>query len=664
MLQASLSTLVPVALVLALLVSLVPRCAMVARGLLILAAAAGVFLCCCDLWLPVASYALPFGPDINGTQFLLGPNAAWLLGFGFAAAFFVFMAGSRGHAPRGWCFGAAMGLLGAYGVAGLQDGFSFLVAYEVMSLGGAVMIMADRLNDESGRPVLFMLALLEAGAVALLASYLALSVASGSVAFSGFAGGIQTLPAGIRFFIGLLLLIGFGAKLGVLPFHEWFPDAYGSASGASGALMSGIILNAAFFALGRALLTWFQGCAEVMLALGILLVIVGIISAILNALYAFQQENWRRLLSFSSAENGSIAVALLGAALIFAQNGSGMLSGLAWIVALLHLAGHSLAKTALFLSADAVALAAGDDRLAQRGLLARRAPWLGIGALIAVMSLAAMPPQAGFVSEWYLFQTFFQAFHVQSLAGRVTLVLGGAGLALTAAIAFAMSIKVFGLGLLGRPVHPTPALPKRHQLGVFVLGLLVVALAVGMPVWLDDLARAGFGSGVGAASMMSDHWILVPLTSNFAFISPSKLIIAMPLLALIPIILLLLARRRFVVRRVPVWYGGLQQDPARVATTQLTFSNAMRTFYGFIYRPRVQIKRDYEDTTAERSYFLSRISFSHDVAPFFGPLLFRPLEQGAMRLAKFAQRIQSGSLNLYLGIIGVILAILLATILF
>lgn len=662
--QASFSALVPALLILALLVCLVPRGAVLARGLLILAAAAGIILCCSDLVWPNVGYAAPFGPDVSGTRFLLDPNAAWLLGFGFVAAFFVFIAGSRGHAPRGWCFGAAMGLLGAYGVAGLQDGFSFLVAYEVMSLGGAVMIMADRLNEQSGRSVLFMLALLEAGAVALLASYLALSVASGSVAFSGFTGAIQTLPEGVRFFIGLLLLVGFGAKLGILPFHEWFPDAYGAASGASGALMSGIILNAAFFALGRALLTWFQGCGGVVLALGILLVVVGIISAILNALYAFQQDNWRRLLAFSSAENGSVAVALLGAALIFAQNGSSMLSGLAWIVALLHLAGHSLAKTALFLSADAVALAAGDDRLVQRGLLAGRAPWLGIGALIAAMSLAAMPPQAGFVSEWYLFQTFFQAFHVQALAGRVTLVLGGAGLALTAAIAFAMSVKIFGLGLLGRPPLPMPALPARHQFGVFVLGLLVVVLAVGMPVWLDHLVQAGFGAGIGAAASMSDHWLLVPLTAGFAFISPSKLVIAMPLLALIPIILLLLARRRFAVRRAAVWYGGLRQDPARVSTTQLTFSNAMRTFYGFVYRPRVQIERDYNDGGTDRSYFLSRLSFSHDVAPVFGPLLFRPLERATMRLAKFAQRIQSGSLNLYLGIIGVILVILLATILF
>jgi formate hydrogenlyase subunit 3/multisubunit Na+/H+ antiporter MnhD subunit len=644
--------------------SLVPRSASLARVLLICGAIAGVALCCADLPSPSLAFALPFGPDMDGTHFLLDANASWLLGFGFAASALVFIAGPNTASPRGWCFGAAMALLGAYGVAGLQDGVSFLVAYEVMSLGGAVMIMADRRTEEAGRPVLFMLAILEAGAVALLVAYLILTAQSGSPDFAGFATAAQALPDGIRVFVGILLLIGFGAKIGIIPFYEWFPDAYGAASGATGALMSGVILNVAFFALGRALLTWFQLNPGTTLTLGILLVAIGVISAVLSALYAFQQESWRRLLAFSSAENGSVAIALLGAALIFAQNGSGMFAGLAWIAALIHLAGHTLAKSGLFLTADAVTLAAGDDRLIQRGLLSGRAPWLGIGALIGVMSLAAMPPQAGFVSEWYLFQTFFQAFHVGSLAGRLALVLGGAGLALTAAIAFAMSIKLFGLGLQGSDAAPPPAIPGRHQGVVFVLGIMVLALAVGMPVWLGQLAQAGFISSVGASLAMRDGWLLVPLSATFAFISPSKLIIVMPLLALIPISILLLSMRRFSVRRVAVWYGGMARDPSQAATTQLTFSNAMRTFYGFVYRPHAQTERDFTDGSAERKYFLRRLSFSHNVAPIFGPYLFQPLERVVLALAGAARRLQSGSLNLYLGIIGVILVIILATILF
>ena len=97
--------------------------------------------------------------------------------------------------------------------------------------------------------------------------------------------------------------------------------------------------------------------------------------------------------------------------------------------------------------------------------------------------------------------------------------------------------------------------------------------------------------GTLAASEMHDGLLLVPLTAKFAFISPTLLVIVMPLLAVVPIALVL-ANRRYAVRRVPVWYGGFDQDPERASTTALTFSNAMRTFYSFVYRPTEEIESE------------------------------------------------------------------------
>ena len=99
-----------------------------------------------------------------------------------------------------------------------------------------------------------------------------------------------------------------------------------------------------------------------------------------------------------------------------------------------------------------------------------------------------------------------------------------------------------------------------------------------MPIWLEALRDAVSSEfGTRAAQQMHDGPLLVPLTAKFAFISPSLLIVVMPLLAVIPIALIL-ANRRFAIRRAPVWYGGFDQDPERASTTALTFSNAMRTF--------------------------------------------------------------------------------------
>ncbi|MDE2465847.1 MAG: hydrogenase 4 subunit B [Alphaproteobacteria bacterium] len=634
-----------------------------ARIGLSLGCAAGLAAACAAMPEGGPMALLPFGIAGTGVGFSVSPMAAWLLLFGLAAALVTVVLGP----PRdtsGWSFGAAMALIGALGVFGLQDGIAFLVAWELMSLGGALLILSDRLTPETGRPVLFMLALLEVGSVALMLAILLLAGRGAGFAFADFpVAGASLSPVG-AFWIGMLLLIGFGAKLGVLPFYEWFPSAYGAGSGASGALLSGVILNAAFFGLARGLTTWLPLTASAGQSLfDALILVVAVVSTILTALYAFQQEDWRGLLSFSSAENGCIAVALLAASLIFERDNLGDFAGLALIAASIHLAGHALAKSGLFLAADGVFSASGSYGLKQSGLL-RKSSWVfGIGAVFAAMSLAAMPPQAGFVSEWYLFQTMFNSFHLSTLGNRLLLVLAGAGLALTAAVALATFVKVIGIGLLGRGRTIARGVGIGTSFGVGALGLGVLLLAAGMPVWLSAFSNAmppGFGAD--AALRMHNGWLLVPLTAKFAFISPSKLVIVMPLLALIPLSLLLLSRAR--VSHVPVWYGGREQDPLQTATTALSFSNALRTFYSFVYRPSTETKRETADEGNGHPYFVRRLVFSHSVAPVFGPLLFRPIEFLVNAFAVRLRALQSGHLNFYLALIGVLLiAILLIALL-
>ena len=116
-----------------------------------------------------------------------------------------------------------------------------------------------------------------------------------------------------------------------------------------------------------------------------------------------------------------------------------------------------------------------------------------------------MPPTAGFVSEWFVFQTVFQGFHLPNLGGRLVLALAGAGLALTAAVAFATFVKVFGIGVLGRDVSRNAPISQSYSGAVGFLGLAVLLLGVGMPVWLTalDVATARhFGAAV--ASQMHD----------------------------------------------------------------------------------------------------------------------------------------------------------------
>jgi formate hydrogenlyase subunit 3/multisubunit Na+/H+ antiporter MnhD subunit len=636
------------------ILALIGRWLGVVRLLLALGCLAGIIAAIGALPDATSLTTIPLRMADEHATFRMTPAALWLMGFGLVPALLACLLGTPAKTTRaGWLFGTACSLLGALGVFGIQHGGFFLLAWEMMSLGGAVMILTERLAERPGGSVLFMLAMLEVGSIALLVAIIIMATASQSLDFAAFAqaGTVVTVPA----MIGVLFVIGFGAKLGLLPFYEWFPGAYGSGSGATGAVMSGVVLNAAYFGLSRSLMDWLPTLHAHSPGFGIFVVTIGVLSAILAVLYAFQQEDWRCLLSFSSAENASVAVTALGAALLFRHGGLPDLAGLAWTVALLHLAGHALAKGGLFLTADGVFAATGGYTV-RHSLLGKRTLWVfGVGAFFCAMSLAAMPPQAGFVSEWFMFQTVFQGFHLPGLAGRLVLALAGAGLALTAAVAFATFIKVFGIGLLGGGNHNAGRVGTGTVASVGILGTCVLALAVGMPVWLEALNGATLTEfGVDSARQMHDGWLLVPLTAKFAFTSPSMLVIVMPLLSLVPIGLLLLSRR-LAPRRAPIWYGGIQQNVAVTATTALTFSNALRTFYSFIYRPTAETQRE----VTGREYFVKRLVFNEDVAPVFGPYLFAPTVRMVRYAADRVRVLQSGHLNFYLGLIGLLLVIIL-----
>jgi hypothetical protein len=306
--------------------------------------------------------------------------------------------------------------------------------------------------------------------------------------------------------------------------------------------------------------------------------------------------------------------------------------------------------------ADSVFSSQQNYEIAQNGLLKKMGWLFGIGALFAAMSLAAMPPQAGFVSEWYVFQTIFHGFNLDNLAARLVLIAAGAGMALTVAIALATIVKAFGVGLLGAKNEiPSAPVPLKIKISVFILGLSILALSVGMLSWINSLGLIiqnwfQFNS----PKNMTSGFLLVPLSDKFAFISPALLVIVTPLLALIPIALIIF-NLRYKVKRVPVWYGGLPQDPQQVATTALTFSNAMHYFYRFVYLHKHEVTREY----LLKPYFVKNIIFTQQSVSLFSVYLFNPIIKFINFLAQKIKLFQSGNLNFYNFIIGILLILIL-----
>ena len=240
---------------------------------------------------------------------------------------------------------------------------------------------------------------------------------------------------------------------------------------------------------------------------------------------------------------------------------------------------------------------------------------------------------------------------------QIALAFAGAGLALTAAIALATMVKLFGIGLLGKNGVPGPAGAARRKGAILALGLAVLGYAVGMPWWIQGLMHGRLAYAGHAAALLVHGLILVPLNPHFAFISPTLLVIVGPPLALIPLGLLAFGMRSGR-RATPIWAHGLRALPQASATTALAFSNALREFYSFVYRPRtIALRR-----TEKRSYFIKAVRFEYGQTPLFGPALFTPATRLVRALARRASILQGGSMNAYLAYIGILLLLVLGSV--
>ena len=191
----------------------------------------------------------------------------------------------------------------------------------------------------------------------------------------------------------VFLLVGFGTKMGLAPLHTWKPDAYGEAPGLVGALLSGGLVNLAFLALLRVYqlclatkeITFFQNA----------LIVMGLFSMIIAAVFMARQADFKRMLAYSSVEHVGIMAVALG------------LGGKAIFGALFHILANSMTKGVLFLSSGNIHRSYNSKNTDHvRGAL-RRLPWSGGIFLAGFIAITGSPPFAPFISEFTIISSAF-----------------------------------------------------------------------------------------------------------------------------------------------------------------------------------------------------------------------------------------------------------------
>jgi len=192
----------------------------------------------------------------------------------------------------------------------------------------------------------------------------------------------------------VFLLLGYGTKIGLAPLHAWLPDAHAEGPTPISAVLSGLLLNVALYALLRFKMLLAVNPAAI--APGPLMVTLGLVSLVFAAFMLYRRRDIKRMFAYSSIEHMGI--------ITFAFGMGGPLANFA---GLLHMTMHSLTKSAIFFAVGHVAQVKGTQRIADIGGLTETHPVLGWTLILGVVAIAGLPPLGIFTSEFLVVSSTF-----------------------------------------------------------------------------------------------------------------------------------------------------------------------------------------------------------------------------------------------------------------
>jgi len=577
-----------------------------------------------------------------------------------------------------------------------RDVLSFLVSWELMSIGSYLLVNFEHRREENIRAGYLMLAMGEAGALAATVALLLLANAAGSLGFDTMRTAAGHLGAGMRWAVFLLSLFGFGVKAGLVPVNSWLPRAHPVAPANVSALLSAVILNLGIYGIMRVnmdlLPVQFVGS-------GVVTLLVGAISAFVGILYAITSNDAKAMLAHSSIENMGIITTGLGAGFVFTATAHPTLAAIAFVAALYHLINHSIYKALLFLGAGTVDAQARTRDLDRLGGLIHPMPWTALFFLVGSLSIAAMYPFSGFASEWLTFQALLRSVVLSSNGLETVFAFCGVALALTAALAATCFVKAFAMSFLGMPRSKAAEEAREAAPSMLApmgaLALLCVLLGV-LPTFvipvvsgaLEPLggasatealippffARSGQSQPLPAAFVADFHDLgaqigrrVVPArglvvlhrggTENpvvFAMSTSYGFVVLVLLLGAAVLIVRWATAKRKVTRQEQ-WDGGLRRLLPEMTYTATGFSNPVRVIFDAILRPRTV--EDTQETVAQ--HFRVAIVRSRDDEHLVDKWVLDVLAAGAARAAGLLARIHHGRVNAYVAyVLGTLVAFL------
>jgi hydrogenase-4 component F len=266
----------------------------------------------------------------------------------------------------------------------------------------------------------------------------------------------------------IFLLLGYGTKVGLAPLHAWLPDAHAEGPTPISAVLSGLLLNVALYAVLRFKLL--LAANEQAIAPGPLMMLLGLLSLIFASFMLYRRRDIKRLFAYSSIEHMGI--------ITFAFGMGGPLANFA---GLLHMTMHSLTKSAIFFAVGHISQIKGTQKIADISGLTETHPVLGWGLVLGVIAIAGMPPLGIFMSEFLLVTSTFAREPVLAILLVFGLLLGFG----------ALMLRVSGVAF-GEPKGST-APADASYVPMFVHLAIVAVAGVYLPApvvaWFQNVAK-------------------------------------------------------------------------------------------------------------------------------------------------------------------------------
>ncbi|MFZ2228223.1 MAG: hydrogenase 4 subunit B [Candidatus Nanopelagicaceae bacterium] len=520
-----------------------------------------------------------------------------------------------------------------------DDAYAFMVAWESMALSSYFLVTANHKMPKIRAAGFLYLVIAHVGAIAVLLAFGILQANTGDYTFANMRlQQISPFWASVAF---LLAVFGFGAKAGILPLHVWLPEAHPAAPSPVSALMSGVMIKMAIYGLLRVcfdllhIQIWWWG---------VLLLALGLATALFGVIFATVQTDMKRLLAYSSIENVGLLFAAMGLALLFRAYGMNALAALALTACLYHVGAHAFFKSLLFLTTGSVLHATGERNLGKLGGLIRFMPWVAWLALIGVLASSGLPPFSGFVSEWLLLQSFLFTPGLPQSFLNMLIPVAAASIALTAALAGYAMVKFFGVVFLGQPREEK--LSQAHDAGflekIGMLWLALSSLALGLAPnfvlrFIDPVTQTLVGEGLAHNGSAHGWWLLTPTSLERASYSPIYFLVGVVITcALIFTVVRIFYHGRM--RRSVPWGGGYARQNARMQDTAEGYGQPIRQIFESFFDLERHLPKPEEN---EPEYKVV-------VNDKFWKGIYLPIARATEFMSAQVGRLQQGRISIYL----------------